>query len=160
MSRLKDLFSGLGWALVLMAIPFCLYFNVYATWSLFYLTDIVFTSSLPWSSCERSKSVLELLIPSVDLTSTRSCCAVGSLDSCQISNSTLLSTEAFLQFVLLIFQQNVFSSNILHLSGGLIGALEPSLVAGLAAAWLLTALVYLKSTPTTQFTATFPIFMV
>lgn len=34
-----------------MSIPFCLYFNIYASWFLFYLTETIFTPTLAWIHC-------------------------------------------------------------------------------------------------------------
>ncbi|VDK18945.1 unnamed protein product, partial [Anisakis simplex] len=52
--RLKFRFEGIGWTLVVLALPVSIYYNIIVAWSVYYFWFSLkgfFTGVLPWNRC-------------------------------------------------------------------------------------------------------------
>uniref|UniRef100_A0A914QSD7 Uncharacterized protein n=1 Tax=Panagrolaimus davidi TaxID=227884 RepID=A0A914QSD7_9BILA len=49
--RIRPLFQGLGWGMVIMAILVCIYYNVIVAWAILYVFILITGRSHWWSSC-------------------------------------------------------------------------------------------------------------
>ncbi|CCD65393.1 Sodium-dependent transporter snf-12 [Caenorhabditis elegans] len=118
--RLMPIGSGVGWALVVIAIPVAVYYNIIVAWAIHYFFQsakgLLLGDELPWETC-RDEWQLD-----------NRCCNLHNLHSCFNSTNSITAPEAF------------FHSEVLSLStfgDFALGPLQSHLVLSLAAAWLL-----------------------
>ncbi|CAO4386257.1 unnamed protein product [Caenorhabditis nigoni] len=119
-SKLMPIGSGVGWALVVIAIPVAVYYNIIVAWAIHYFFQsakgLLLGDELPWETC-RDEWQLD-----------NRCCNLHNLHSCFNSSNSITAPEAF------------FHSEVLSLStfgDFALGPLQSHLVLSLAAAWLL-----------------------
>lgn len=57
--KMMPLASGIGWGLVLLAVPVSIYYNIIVAWSVYYfwysIEGFFSSSGLPWANCDESK---------------------------------------------------------------------------------------------------------
>ncbi|CAJ0580888.1 unnamed protein product, partial [Mesorhabditis spiculigera] len=108
--KLMPLASGVGWALVLLAIPVCIYYNIIVAWSVYYFW-FSFRGFVPWVT-------------------QYNCCDLHKLRQCfKVTNGTAITApEAYFHFEVL----NRPASGNFEL-----GPIEVHLVLALAVAWML-----------------------
>lgn len=63
--KMMPLASGLGWALVLLAVPVSIYYNIIVAWSLYYfwysVQGLFLSTGLPWVKCSTGLEFLLLI---------------------------------------------------------------------------------------------------
>uniref|UniRef100_A0A8R1HJI5 Transporter n=1 Tax=Caenorhabditis japonica TaxID=281687 RepID=A0A8R1HJI5_CAEJA len=118
--KLMPIGSGVGWALVVIAIPVAVYYNIIVAWAIHYFFQsakgLLLGGSLPWEFCKEEWQL------------DSRCCNVHNLHTCFNSTDSITAPEAF------------FHSEVLSLStfgDFALGPLQSHLVLSLAAAWLL-----------------------
>ncbi|CAD6187713.1 unnamed protein product [Caenorhabditis auriculariae] len=118
--KIMPLASGVGWALVVIAMPVAVYYNMLVAWAVYYffhsIKGFFLGTSLPWEYCKE------------DWQLDSNCCNLHELRTCFNGNHSITAPEAF------------FHSEVLSLStfGDFsLGPLQPHLVLSLATAWLL-----------------------
>ncbi|PAV59531.1 hypothetical protein WR25_16333 [Diploscapter pachys] len=144
LNKMMPIASGLGWALVLIALPVAVYYNSLVSWALYYLWHsmkglVDDSHGLPWDTCHSEWQL--------DVT----CCDLHKLKSCLNMSTSITATEAF-------FHADVLSVH--SLDDFSLGPLQPHLVASLAVAWFLVFIGVCKGIGSIgwsmNFTATLP----
>ncbi|CAB3403056.1 unnamed protein product [Caenorhabditis bovis] len=141
--KLMPIGAGLGWALVVIAIPVAIYYNIIVAWAIHYFTNstmgLLLGTSLSWEYCKEEWQL------------DSKCCNLHNLHSCFTANNSITAPEAF------------FHSEVLSLSAFgdfTLGPLQSHLVLSLAAAWFFVFLGVCKGLgsigSTMNFTATVP----
>uniref|UniRef100_A0AC35UD52 Transporter n=1 Tax=Rhabditophanes sp. KR3021 TaxID=114890 RepID=A0AC35UD52_9BILA len=124
-SKMMPAASGIGWALVILAIPVCIYYNIVIAWSLYYFWYAVtspFTASaqnMGWNHCTPSWSA------------RYNCCDIVGNVSCYMNVNAISSSEAF-------FHHQVLNRTLIDKP--YLGDLQPHLFWSLAVAWILVYL--------------------
>uniref|UniRef100_A0A1I7XSY3 Aa_trans domain-containing protein n=1 Tax=Heterorhabditis bacteriophora TaxID=37862 RepID=A0A1I7XSY3_HETBA len=124
-------FGGLGWALIAIAIPVAIYYNIIVAWAIYYfwnsLKEFFQQGPLPWENCLAGWALIT------------SCCNLHDLPSCNLSNHVL---------------------SLSNLSDYSLGSPQTHLVICLAVAWILVFIGVCKGIGsigrTTNITATLP----
>lgn len=94
-SKMMPAASGIGWGLVVLAIPVCIYYNIIIAWSLYYFWYAItspFSASytdLAWNHCQK------------DWILDHSCCDIKGDQKCFLKNGSMTSSEAFFHFEVL-----------------------------------------------------------
>uniref|UniRef100_A0A0K0F7D0 Transporter (inferred by orthology to a C. elegans protein) n=1 Tax=Strongyloides venezuelensis TaxID=75913 RepID=A0A0K0F7D0_STRVS len=94
-SKMMPAASGIGWGLVILAIPVCIYYNIIIAWSLYYFWYAItspFSASytdLAWNHCQK------------DWVLDHSCCDIKGDQKCFLKNGSMTSSEAFFHFEVL-----------------------------------------------------------
>uniref|UniRef100_A0A0N4ZG91 Transporter n=1 Tax=Parastrongyloides trichosuri TaxID=131310 RepID=A0A0N4ZG91_PARTI len=94
-SKMMPAASGIGWGLVVLAIPVCIYYNIIIAWSLYYFWYAItspFSASytdLAWNHCQK------------DWVLDHSCCDIKGDQKCFLKNGSMTSSEAFFHFEVL-----------------------------------------------------------
>ncbi|KAE9553903.1 hypothetical protein FO519_002892 [Halicephalobus sp. NKZ332] len=119
--KMMPLASGIGWGLVLLAVPVSIYYNIIVAWSVYYFWYSVegfFTSTdLPWTDCHEVHA------------RTFNCCEILNANStCYNNPFSMTSTEAYFHYVVL---------NRTEIHNPVMGDIQTNLVICLAAAWIL-----------------------
>ncbi|KAI6208879.1 Sodium-and chloride-dependent glycine transporter 2 [Aphelenchoides besseyi] len=145
--------SGIGWALVLLAVPVSIYYNIIVAWSLYYLWFSIqgafLDDGLPWSHCNQNwKSHFHCCeLTPVSLMSQ-------NLSDCYSNPRSLTAPEAFFHYEVL---------NRTFISEPYLGDVQVHMVVSLAIAWCLVFFGVFKGIGSigwaVSFTATVPYFM-
>uniref|UniRef100_A0A915CN52 Transporter n=1 Tax=Ditylenchus dipsaci TaxID=166011 RepID=A0A915CN52_9BILA len=85
--------SGIGWALVLLAVPVAIYYNIIVAWSLYYLwysfLGVFSSTGLSWNECEP------------EWVTRFNCCELQAPAQCYANDYALTSPEAFFHYQVL-----------------------------------------------------------
>uniref|UniRef100_A0A7E4V1Q8 Transporter n=1 Tax=Panagrellus redivivus TaxID=6233 RepID=A0A7E4V1Q8_PANRE len=144
--KMMPMASGIGWALVLLAIPVSIYYNIINAWSLYYfwysIKSLFTAGDLPWIECHD------------DWVARFNCCGLYSDVSCYDNPYSMTSTEAFFYYQVL---------NRTLLANPDMGHVQSHLVIALAVAWIIVFLGVFKGIGSigwaVTITATVPYFL-
>uniref|UniRef100_A0A1I7ZS81 Transporter n=1 Tax=Steinernema glaseri TaxID=37863 RepID=A0A1I7ZS81_9BILA len=127
--------SGIGWALVLLAVPVVIYYNIIVAWTIYYFWYSIrgfFTDGLPWNHCtdgNPSRGLCFLLPPSsLDWITHHNCCELLGPIDCFSNPASMTSVEAFFHYQLL---------NRTAVDDPSLGPIQSHLFLALAVAWIL-----------------------
>uniref|UniRef100_A0A914VKH7 Transporter n=1 Tax=Plectus sambesii TaxID=2011161 RepID=A0A914VKH7_9BILA len=134
-TKMMPLGSGIGWTLVVGAVPLCIYYNITVAWGLYYLWYslkgfVSSDSTLPWAKC------------TPEWVRRFNCCDLHGSSECFANNYSMMSAEAFFHFQMLnrTTVRNITSNMI---NGTIpkpaeLGPLQTHIVLALTVAWILT----------------------
>uniref|UniRef100_A0A914WCA1 Transporter n=1 Tax=Plectus sambesii TaxID=2011161 RepID=A0A914WCA1_9BILA len=135
-TKMMPLASGIGWTLVVGAVPLCIYYNMTVAWGLYYFWYslsgfLVPDGTLPWATCEP------------EWVAKHNCCDLRGNKSCFENKLSMTSTEAFFHFQVLHRTPviNVTTDIFNHtetVTHAELGPLQGQIVLALAVAWILT----------------------
>ncbi|KAK0416504.1 hypothetical protein QR680_012529 [Steinernema hermaphroditum] len=111
--------SGIGWALVLLAVPVVIYYNIIVAWTIYYFWYSIrgfFTDGLPWNHCTDDWIV------------HHNCCELLGPTDCFSNPASMTSVEAFFHYQLL---------NRTSVHDPTLGPIQSHLFLALAVAWIL-----------------------
>ncbi|CAD5207883.1 unnamed protein product [Bursaphelenchus okinawaensis] len=120
--KMMPIASGIGWALVLLAVPVAIYYNIIVAWGLYYLWYSIlgfFTEGLPWSDCK------------MEWVSRFNCCELDAGPACFDNPYSMTAPEAF-------FHYQVLNRTLVRDMA--MGPVQTHLVVALAIAWALVFL--------------------
>ncbi|GMT19644.1 hypothetical protein PFISCL1PPCAC_10941, partial [Pristionchus fissidentatus] len=115
--KLMPISSGIGWALVILAVPVSIYYNIINAWAVYYFWFSLkgfITGHLPWDSCEPQ------------WVAKFNCCDLRDF-SCLNNTHTITAPEAYFHFNVLGRDEDGDLS---------LGPVQPHLFLALAAAWI------------------------
>uniref|UniRef100_A0A0M3HYG2 Sodium-and chloride-dependent GABA transporter 2 n=1 Tax=Ascaris lumbricoides TaxID=6252 RepID=A0A0M3HYG2_ASCLU len=116
--------QGIGWALVLLALPVSIYYNIIVAWSIYYFWFSLkgfFTGGLPWNHCNPHWP------------SNIPCCLLGESPECFLQPHAISSPEAYFHYEVLnrtakIYPEDeMMSYNNLSTTGTLLATLNMTL---------------------------------
>uniref|UniRef100_A0A915Q1J1 Transporter n=1 Tax=Setaria digitata TaxID=48799 RepID=A0A915Q1J1_9BILA len=149
--KLMPIASGIGWALVFLALPISIYYNIIVAWSIYYFWFSLkgfFVGSLPWSQCNP------------EWPKNTPCCLLSGPAECFLQPHAISSPEAYFHYEVLnrtvicsksqltmtnmttVLLNATFSSIDISIASRnfTLGPLQSHLVVSLAFAWILVFL--------------------
>ncbi|CAD5210631.1 unnamed protein product [Bursaphelenchus xylophilus] len=120
--KMMPMASGIGWALVLLAVPVAIYYNIIVAWGLYYLWYSLlgfFTADLPWSDCK------------AEWVTRFNCCELDAGPTCFDNPYSITAAESFFHYQVL---------NRTMIRDMSVGSVQTHLVVALAIAWILVFL--------------------
>uniref|UniRef100_A0A0N5AFS5 Transporter n=1 Tax=Syphacia muris TaxID=451379 RepID=A0A0N5AFS5_9BILA len=113
--QLMPIASGIGWALVILALPVSIYYNIIVAWSIYYFWFSLrgfFTGGLPWGHCNPTNLSLYL-----DWPLNTPCCVLQASTECFAQPHAISSPEAYFHYEVLNRTPKIYDEQQLVFDG-------------------------------------------